>query len=314
MEQHLEHLHLPFLTLSPSLHLLSINLAARSVFGTPPLYTTHASWMFERGGAEGEHGEGGGGDADLRNKLVTLAEAGDSMASWGRGTMLEVWAGQGAQRQSYRVEAVVQSFDGTSSSASSDADSRERPTSSRSDSMSCDLVNDSWTPPIPYTDHIPPPPPASSQAFAILFVRPLTPLAAHKLSIRARPPPPTGPAGSEDLRDPTSTADEAEDRRQRIVERTLIDGFFDALVTEGMDDDKDYKAIVNNLPQVRSPSPDPCNFSQRKVTDSHVSAGLHDIEEGRTTRLLLQEVVLLHRSYGRTVLGCHSMATLHARR
>lgn len=111
MDQHLEHLHLTFLTLSPSLYLLWMNLAPQSVFESPLLYATHASWMFERGGTHDERRDGSGEQSDLRSKLEELAQAGDRATVWGRGTSLACWAGDGLQRKAHRAEVVVQSFD-----------------------------------------------------------------------------------------------------------------------------------------------------------------------------------------------------------
>jgi hypothetical protein len=269
---HLDLLHLPFLTLSPSLHLLSMNRAARTIFGDQPLDSTHAACMFTRTGDAGETqlDERGVGET-LRDKLERLAHAGDKATMWGRGLSLEYWVGEGMDRKAYRVEAVVQSFDDTSS----------LPPDISAPNPWISVLNTPLTPtspvgkgyttfPFPASTHpfsLPPPPPLT-QSYAILFVRPLTPVVPHSHRNKSSgldtpettcvplptciPLPPSLPPSPPLIIPGATPIDDAESlRKQLILEEVQMEGFFDGIVMGGWGEDRDFKRIFEQLPQVR---------------------------------------------------------------
>lgn len=79
----MDSLNIPYLTFSANLELLSLNQAARYIFGSPPGTTTSAAWIFERDGSVGYS------KVELRTKLARLIPEGEPGERWGRGLSLE---------------------------------------------------------------------------------------------------------------------------------------------------------------------------------------------------------------------------------
>jgi hypothetical protein len=92
-----------------------------------------------------------------------------------------------------------------------------------------------------------------------------------------------------------------------------MEGYFDELVMAGTEDNRDFKAIVNNLPQV-------CTISYcRRLPNVLMiclvnSPGVHDIDSRRSTEFLLQKVVLLHGTDPRRVIGRQQVARVYPHR